>query len=125
MPLPRALSAQEILYDAFIGKFLSAFVAEIPQQLQLDTQWIRTLADQPFLSSQSRSALVSVATSFFGNSVNDPRIRVKGERLYGQTIWLLQKALGSETIPSTGTLCTVVLLIFFEVSHLVFQRLVI
>jgi hypothetical protein len=84
---------------------------------QLDTQWIRTLAENPFLSLQSKSALASAATLFFGKSVNDSQVILEGQLLYTKTIRMLQKAINDEPLPSTGTLCTVLMLGLFEVGE--------
>ncbi|KAL2009677.1 hypothetical protein VTN00DRAFT_5484 [Thermoascus crustaceus] len=117
--LPRSPQSWEIFQAAFIDKFLASFASELPRQGSssssiMDTRWLRTLAQTPLLSPQSRSALGCVATAFFGKLACDHRVSLESQSMYVKTLRLLRQALKTERKPSTGTLCTVLTLGLFE-----------
>lgn len=120
--LPKSPQSWEIFQSAFIDKFLANFASELPRQSSssssssfMDTRWLRTLAQTPLLSPQSRSALGCVATAFFGKFAGDHRVSLESQSMYVKTLRLLRQALKTERKPSTGTLCTVLTLGLFEV----------
>lgn len=100
--------------DVFIERFVDAFSPQVDSSSG-KAGAIRAACDIRMFSPMISSAFEAVSLTFFGRSVQDPRIESAGLKLYPPTLRTLQAALlDPEMSKAEATLITVTLLLAFE-----------
>jgi hypothetical protein len=112
-PLSRFVSNKPSL-DVFIERFVDAFSPQVDSSSG-KAGAIRAACDIRMFSPMISSAFEAVSLTFFGRSVQDPRIESAGLKLYPLALRTLQAALlDPEMSKAEATLITVTLLLAFE-----------
>ncbi|KAL1961570.1 hypothetical protein VTN77DRAFT_1607 [Rasamsonia byssochlamydoides] len=113
LPLSRFVSNKPAL-DVFVQRFVDSFSPEVDTSSGRAGA-LRAAAGIRMFSPMITNAFEAVSLTFFGRSVQDPRIESAGLRLYPRTLRSLQEALlDPERSRSEATLVTVTLLLAFE-----------
>ncbi|KAJ9295250.1 transcriptional regulator family: Fungal Specific TF [Paecilomyces variotii] len=100
--------------DVFLQRFVDAFSPEVDLSSGRAGA-IRAGAEIRMFSPMISNAFEAVSTTFFGRSIQDPRIEASGLKLYPKVLRSLQQALlDPERSRSEATLVTVTLLMAFE-----------
>jgi hypothetical protein len=112
-PLSRFSSNKPAL-DAFVQRFVDVFSPDVDISSGRAGA-LRMAADIRMFSPMIADAFQAVSVTFFGRSVQDPRIEAAGLKLYPRTLRSLQEALlDPERSRAEATLVTVTLLLAFE-----------
>ncbi|RDW68937.1 Zn(II)2Cys6 transcription factor domain-containing protein [Aspergillus mulundensis] len=102
------------MLDVFIERFVDAFSPEVDAKAG-EAGAIRRAAEIRMFSPILRDAFESVSQVFFGRSVENQTVEVRGFSAYPRVLRSLQEALlDSERSKAESTLATVVLLMAFE-----------
>ncbi|CBF80680.1 hypothetical protein AN8501.2 [Aspergillus nidulans FGSC A4] len=108
------MDSSSSVLDIFIERFVDAFSPEVDAKAG-EAGAIRRAAEIRMFSPILRDAFDSVSHSFFGRSVQNQTIEVKGFSGYPRVLRSLQEALlDPERSKAESTLATVVLLMAFE-----------
>lgn len=106
------------MLDVFIERFVDAFSPEVDVKSG-QAGALRRAAEIRMFSPLLMDAFEVVSATFFGRSIQDPRIEESGTLLYGRVLRNLQNALfDPERSKAESTLATVILLMAFEVTLL-------
>ncbi|GMG22353.1 unnamed protein product [Aspergillus oryzae] len=102
------------MLDVFIERFVDAFSPEVDVKSG-QAGALRRAAEIRMFSPLLMDAFEVVSATFFGRSIQDPRIEESGTLLYGRVLRNLQNALfDPERSKAESTLATVILLMAFE-----------
>ncbi|KAL5041962.1 hypothetical protein BDW71DRAFT_200958 [Aspergillus fruticulosus] len=108
------MDSSSSMLDVFIGRFVDAFSPEVDAKAG-EAGAIRRAAEIRMFSPILRDAFDSVSQVFFGRSVQNQTIEVRGFSGYPRVLRSLQEALlDPERSKAESTLATVVLLMAFE-----------
>lgn len=109
------MDSSSSVLDIFIERFVDAFSPEVDAKAG-EAGAIRRAAEIRMFSPILRDAFDSVSQVFFGRSVQNQTIEVRGFSGYPRVLRSLQEALlDPERSKAESTLATVVLLMAFEV----------
>ncbi|KAB8250629.1 hypothetical protein BDV35DRAFT_377346 [Aspergillus flavus] len=110
------------MLDVFIERFVDAFSPEVDVKSG-QAGALRRAAEIRMFSPLLMDAFEVVSATFFGRSIQDPRIEKSGTLLYGRVLRNLQNALfDPERSKAESTLATVILLMAFEVGAALVRR---